>query len=224
MFRSWVAGPEIYTEIKDIFIKNLKKLFWKLRPYIRKYSQIILILILSITTVLSGVLTFLNTNYYIILLINIIPWLGLIILYCINPILVKKELINKINFFILFILISIIVGVLLLIGLYFVDNEFFSDYINILLYSRSILVLSIFNLLITHFIFTPKDKENYIKFGVTICSIFMIRNSFSTLVNSNTIIEYSKNLIDSYIEYKNAKLKASNIIVQDRNLYLSKKS
>lgn len=59
-----------------------------------------------------------------------------------------------------------------------------------------------------------------------------IESAYKTLINNlawaeNRIIDIKKllqDLIESYIKYKNAKLNASNIIVEDRNRYLNQKS
>jgi hypothetical protein len=228
-----IAGPEIYTEIKDIFIKNLKKFFWKLRPIIRKNFNYIWFCILLITGFNAlPVLLFASYKmkfilfkdiiplWALVLLWNLIPWLGLLILFYLNPKLVKKELINKINFFIIFILITVPVVVPLFFVLYFVDNEFVSDYVNILLYIKSIFLLLILIFILTRFIFMPKNKENYIKYGVTICSIFMIKNFYSTLVDDYKIAQDCKNI---YIQSENAKLNHSTRMAMDRNKYLIQK-
>lgn len=164
-------------------IKNIERRF-----LIISINFIFIYLIINISIYIN------ESNLFSYFLVQFIPLFGLILLYSVDPTLVKIELIKKITYYyLLIIILSIITISMYIIFLYYSIN--YKDYLYIWIYYRNIVSILIFIYLIYYFIFMSWTKDNWIKFGVNIFSLLIAGNLlFSAVKLSKSLISISESI------------------------------
>jgi RimJ/RimL family protein N-acetyltransferase len=109
-----------------------------------------------------------------------LPVLGLMQLGYINPQLVKAELVHRLNIVSLILVLGIIVGLPILGAIYVYDPESLIFFLSLLIKIRFLFIQLIFIFILIFWFYMPWTKDNLIKAGVLLFSLWLL----GTLVNT----------------------------------------
>lgn len=159
----------------------LKRIFLKNEPFIERYFyEIVLIFYIVFILLIFITNTFLKWEIFL----NLIPLLVLTYLCKIGPSkLVKPLLINMINIFSLIWSGIFILGIIVLVLTYYLDGwDNLQYYWNILLELSRGYRLILYSYLAWKGLHMPINKDNCIKFGIIICTLFTINSLLGMII------------------------------------------
>jgi [ribosomal protein S5]-alanine N-acetyltransferase len=175
-----VAGPTIYLEISYVILNWFLSFFTKIKLRVQKYFWLIIAFIVIIHIFMCTLEFMLYNIKVLYFLMDFLPILGLVGLAYFNSSLVKTELVHKITFFAVMLIFGFIFGGLFFISIYIYEPHYLKIYFYLFICIRSIFGVLIFVGIIIYLFFMPWNKENWMKLGVLVFSLWLVGTLFNT--------------------------------------------